>query len=134
MKSGSVTLTAELRTSLSLCFPDHPAPAPSCLHLRSAVGAHASWGRKQDSVDSLDFGACSSAQLRAFLHRVFQRAWLQVHIAHFTGIWLFCLELKQKWHKVSLISVISLMWWEKRKLASSLEEMLMFFHNFYNDI
>lgn len=50
-----------------------------------------------------------------------------VHVA--LGIWL-----KQKWHIVSLISVIPLMWWEKRKLASSLEEMLMLFPNFYNDI
>lgn len=50
------------------------------------------------------------------------------------GTRLFCLGLEQKWHKVSLICVIPLMWWEKRKLASSLEEMLMLFHNFYNDI
>jgi len=91
-------------------------------------------GRKRDAVDSHDLGRAPLHSYGPFSREFCRELGFRctLHIA--LGSWLFCLELKQKWQKVSLISVISLMRWEKRKLASSLEEMLMLFHNFYNDI
>lgn len=112
-------LAAERRASFSLCLPV---------------------GILQPPVPQSLTGVCAEPQPRSsppcraagLSHRAVLGFRCTLHIA--LGSRLFCLGLKQKWHKVSFISVISLMRWEKRKLASSKEEMLMLFHNFYNDI